>query len=163
MLLIDMLCKVIFVKYFFIIFGIIFITYLMITNFFDKILNLIILYPKIVNKFNIGINDKYIKIDTKCYPILYNVYNLIDKSIINININKILIDKQSLLQINNARQIFYGVKRNKNLIKSSCLLIKIFDKFNYLQFNKYEIDDIIICLIVLVLNKHKNKTNNIFL
>ena len=91
--------------------------------------------------------------DKKYYDILYNTYVMIGSSI-NIEKSEIF-DEKYLLNLNEAKNIFYGVKRNKNLIKSNYLLLKIFHKINLYEIDKSEIDNTIIYLILLVLNKKK--------
>ena len=93
------------------------------------------------------------KLDNECYMILYNTYNLISS---NINVQKSeIFDEKYFLKLNDAKRIFYGVKRNNNLIKSNYLLLKIFKKMNLYNIEKKEIDNTIIYLILLALNKKK--------
>jgi hypothetical protein len=120
---------------------------------FDKMLNLITLHPQIANKVEITPVNKYKQLDNKCYTVLYNVYNMIG-SAINVERSEIF-DEKYLLKLNEAKKIFYGVKRNKDLIKSNFLLLKILKKIKTYEIKKNEIDDTIIYLIILVLNKKK--------
>ena len=120
---------------------------------FDKMLNLITLHPQIANKVEITPVNKYKQLDNKCYTVLYNVHNMIG-SAINVERSEIF-DEKYLLKLNEAKKIFYGVKRNKDLIKSNFLLLKILKKIKTYEIPKNEIDDTIIYLIILVLNKKK--------
>lgn len=103
------------------------------------------------DKFN-SIN-KLKKLDIKYYKILYNTYSIIGSNII-VDKSEIF-DEQYLLKLGEAKKIFYGVKRNKQLIKSNYLLLKIFQKICLYNMDKSEIDNTIIYLILLVLNKKK--------
>jgi hypothetical protein len=120
---------------------------------FDKILNLMVVHPKIANNVELGSINKFKKLDNKCYTLFYNVYNMIG-STINIEKSEIF-DEKYLLKLNEAKKIFYGVKRNKDLIKSNFLLLKILKKIKTYEIPKNEIDDTIIYLMLLVLNKKK--------
>lgn len=117
----------------------------------EKIYRLTVLHPQVIGKVDMGTNDKYKKTDSKCYRVLYDVYNMIGTAI-NIE-NSEMFDEKYLLKLNEAKKIFYGVKRNKNLVKSNYLLSKILKKISTFEINKNEIDDTIIYLIVLILNK----------
>jgi hypothetical protein len=101
------------------------------------------------DKFN-SIN-KIKKLDNKCYMILHNTYKMIG-SFVCVEKSEIF-DEKYLLKLNEAKKIFYGVKRNKQLIKSNYLLLKIFNKIDLYGIDKSEIDSTIIYLILLVLNK----------
>lgn len=103
------------------------------------------------DKFN-SIN-KIKRLDVKYYRILYNTYTIIGSSI-NVDKSEIF-NENYLLKLGEAKKIFYGVKRNKELIKSNYLLLKIFQKINLYNIDKSEIDNTIIYLILLVLNKKK--------
>ena len=76
--------------------------------------------PDSADKFNLI--NKMTKLDNKCYMILYNTYDMIGSSI---DVKKSeMFDEKYLLRLNDAKNIFYGVKRNKKLIKSNYLLMK---------------------------------------
>jgi hypothetical protein len=105
------------------------------------------------NSKKINFINKISKIDNEYYSIFYNVYKMIGSTI---NINKTeIFDEMYLLKLNEAKNIFYEVKRNKKLVKSGYLLFKIFKKINLYDIDKSEIDSTIIYLILLVLNKKK--------
>lgn len=159
MSLFDIIYEFFFVQYYYLTIGLFWIILLfyLITKNFDKVMQFTLVPPEIVNKVEIGTTNKYKKIDTKCYGILYNVYNMIGSTI---NVEKSeFFDEQYLLKLTEAKKIFYGVKRNKDLLKSNYLLIKILKKMRSYEIAKNEIDDTIIYLIVLVLNKKKKRTS----
>ena len=129
------------------------------------VLFIIVFFYAIYNKFykitelNLNSTDKFNsinklkKLDIKYYKILYNTYSIIGSNII-VDKSEIF-DEQYLLKLGEAKKIFYGVKRNKQLIKSNYLLLKIFQKICLYDMDKSEIDNTIIYLILLVLNKKK--------
>lgn len=129
------------------------------------VLFIIVFFYAIYNKFyrirelNLNSTDKFNSInklkrlDIKYYKILYNVYSIIGSSI-SADKSEIF-DEKYLLKLGEAKKIFYGVKRNKELIKSNYLLLKIFQKIYLYDIDKSEIDNTIIYLILLVLNKKK--------
>jgi hypothetical protein len=120
---------------------------------FDTILKIIPVHPTIANKIELGSINKYKKLDNKCYSLFYRVYDMIG-STLNIEQSEIF-DEKYLLKLNEAKKIFYGVKRNKELIKSNFILLKILKKIKTYEIAKNEIDDTIIYLMLLVLNKKK--------
>ena len=120
---------------------------------FDKIFNLINVHPKIANKVAFSTINKYKKLDNKCYTLFYHVYEIIGSTINNGKSD--IFDEKYLLKLNEAKKIFYGVKRNKDLIKSNFILLKILKKIKTYEIPKNEIDDTIIYLMLLVLNKKK--------
>lgn len=120
---------------------------------FDTILKIIPVHPTIANKIELGSINKYKKLDNKCYSLFYRVYDMIG-STLNIEQSDIF-DEKYLLKLNEAKKIFYGVKRNKELIKSNFILLKILKKIKTYEIAKNEIDDTIIYLMLLVLNKKK--------
>ena len=120
---------------------------------FDAILNLIAAQPKITNKVTIGPVNKFKKLDNKCYTLFYHVYDMIGSTIDNGKSD--IFDEKYLLKLNEAKKIFYGVKRNQELIKSNFILLKILKKIKTYDIPKNEIDDTIIYLMLLVLNKKK--------
>jgi hypothetical protein len=152
----DFLYEIFFIHNFHLTIGMIFLLFLGYSLYknLNKILNHMVLHPKIANNVDAGTTNKYKKLDNKCYDILYKVYNLIGATI-NID-NSEIFEEQYLLKLNEAKKIFYGVKRNKNLVKSNYLIVKIMNKIKSFEINSDEIDDTVIYLIVLVLNK-KNK------
>lgn len=118
---------------------------------FYQIFNLIVVCPKLANKVEIESMNKLKKLDKKCYTLFYNVYDMIGSTV---NIEKSdIFDEKYLLKLNEAKKIFYGVKRNNNLIKSNFMLLKILKKIKSYEIPKNEIDDTIIYLMLLVLNK----------
>ena len=120
-------------------------------TFYNKFLKKTLMNPDSADKFNLI--NKMTKLDNKCYMILYNTYDMIGSSI---DVKKSeMFDEKYLLRLNDAKNIFYGVKRNKKLIKSNYLLMKIFKKISLYDIDKSEIDNTIIYLILLVLNKKK--------
>jgi hypothetical protein len=101
------------------------------------------------NQFNQLIEFK--KLDKKCYNILYNVNEMIGSQQ-NLTEENVFNDSY-LLKLNEAKNIFYSVKRNKKLVKSNYILLKILNKIKNYNIDKNDIDDTIIYLIILVLNK----------
>ena len=91
------------------------------------------------------------KLDKKYSDILYCTYNVIGSNIL-IDKNEIF-DDESLFKLNEAKNIFYEVKKNKKLIKSNYVLLKIYRKIIYYDIDKSQIDNTIIYLILLVLKK----------
>jgi len=134
---------------FYYIFAVFFVVLFGIYTFYNKFLKKTPTNQDYVDRFN-SIN-RMTKLDNKCYMILYNTYNIIGSST-NIKKSEIF-DEKYLLKLNDAKNIFYEVKRNKKLIKSNYLLMKIFKKINLYDIDKSEIDNTIIYLILLVLNK----------
>jgi hypothetical protein len=151
----DSIYEVLISKYYYFTMCMIFLLFVLFVIYkkFDKILNLMAIHPKLANKVEMGSINKFKKLDNKCYTLLYNVYDMIG-STINIGKSEIF-DEKYLLKLNEAKKIFYGVKRNKDLIKSNFLLLKILKKIKTYEIPKNEIDDTIIYLILLVLNKKK--------
>lgn len=152
----DVLYEIIFSGYFYFFIFMIFILFIffMLYKKFDLIINLITNHSKLANNVEITPISKYKKLDNKYYAILYNVYNMIGSTL---NAEKYRIfDEKYLLKLNEAKNIFYGIKRNKDLIKSNFLLLKILKKIRTYDISKNDIDDTIIYLIVVVLNK-KNR------
>jgi hypothetical protein len=145
------------IEYFYLtlgIFAILFLFKIMLKN-LDKITNLIVLHPQIVNKIEIGSISKFKKIDLNYYTVLYNVYKIIGSSI---GIDKSdIFDDEYLFKLNEAKKLYYDIKRNKSLVKSNYLLIKIFNKIRTYGINKNELDDTVIYLIMLVFNKNKRQ------
>jgi hypothetical protein len=118
---------------------------------FDTIFKLIPVHPTLAKKIDLGSINKLKKLDNKCYTLFYHVHDMIGSTI---NIEKSdIFDEKYLLKLNEAKKIFYGVKRNKELIKSNFILLKILKKIKTYEIPKNEIDDTIIYLMLLVLNK----------
>lgn len=160
MVFIDTLYELIRIKYFYITIGILTIFYLskITIKIFNNLTNNIVLHPYFANKVNIGIITKYKTVDIQYYEFLYNVYKIIGSSV---KIDKSdIFDEAYLLKLNEAKKIFYEVKRNKNLVKSNYLLIKIFKKIQRYDIKTSEIDDTIIYLMMLILNKNKKQLSD---
>lgn len=109
------------------------------------------MHPKVVEKINFGTIEKHKKTDLKCYGVLYNVYIVIGTEI---NMDNIELSSDTyLIKYNQAKRLFYGVKRTKDLIKSNYMLDKIKNKMSLYNVEKNEIDETIIYLIMVVLCK----------
>jgi hypothetical protein len=155
MLYINTLHELYHIEYFYLIIGISTILYLfkILLKNFNKIKNLIVKHPQILDNSDIVTISKFKKMDLNCYAILYNVYKIIGSST-SIDKSEIF-DEEYLFRLNEAKKLYYEVKRNKFLVKSNYLLIKIFNKIKTYEISKNEIDDTVIYLIVLVYNKTK--------
>lgn len=151
----NLLYGTLFIENFYLTFGIIFLAFLIywFNKTYHKLIDLFI-NPKVIKSVDLGNNNNLKKLDSKCYNILYGVYNMIGANIDTDNSE--IFDEKNLNKLDEAKKIFFGVKKNKNLIKSNYMLIKILKKIKMFNIETIDLNDTIIFLIVLVLNK-KNK------